>query len=337
MLTVRGHHPLASIASYLQGSFVCVGVRCIMFRIKINHQQLAKVMKVSDIDFLLIVLVVNLIKKLGHRYGRVIDAVSMAAKFTVYLTYLEEGKNLRRTGFLHHVEPRRVKEIVSEFEALVENGETLHLLGSVEPSYLIGFSYIWAEHFPMKPGESRLKLFNLTMSERLIVEASINTNIPECLAIHEEDLHYLIKELHEKSQASLPLEKRIAFSDALGEHAKFRLLESGTVKEIKLAQGPSAYILAKKDYSPRDRQARIHVMIQDLTRYFEGMYAWVDEEPEVMRGIETLGILPEDKDAAFQELDQLVRDWADKYHSESATNQVALQFLLSRHMDILKI
>lgn len=308
-----------------------------MVGIRVNHQQIAKAMKVSDIDLLLILLVVNLIKNLGHRYGRVIDAVSIAAKFAVYLTYLEEGQNLRRTGFLHHVEPRRVKEIVGEFESLVESGEPLHLLGSVEPSYLIGFSYIWAERFPMHDGESRLQLFNLTASERLIVEASIAPNIPKCLAITEEHLYCLIEELHEKSQSSLSLEKRTAFSDALGEHAKFRLLESGTVQEIKFAQGISAYILAKTDYSPRDRQARIHTMIQDLTHYFEGMYAWVDEDPEVMRGIETLGILPENKDAAFQELDQLVRAWADKYHSEEAANQVALQFLISRHADVLKI
>ena len=76
-------------------------------------------------------------------------------------------------------------------------------------------------------------------------------------------------------------------------------------------------------------------MIQDLTRYFEGMYAWVDEDPAVMRGIETLGMLPENKEAAFEELDQLMRTWADKYHSEDADNQVALQFLISRHMDAL--
>lgn len=308
-----------------------------MVGIKVNHQQLAKAMKVSDIDLLLILLVVNLIKNLGHRYGRVIDAVSMAAKFAVYLTYLEEGKNLRRTGFLHHVEPRRVKEIVSEFETLVESGEPLHLLGSIEPSYLIGFSYIWAEKFPMQDTESRLKLFNLTAGERFIVEASIAPSIPKCLAIREEQLYCLIEELHEQSQASLPIEKRTAFSDALGEHAKFRLLESGTVKEIKLSPGLSAYILAKTDYSPRDRQARIHTMIQDLTRYFEGMYAWVDEDPDVMRGIETLGMLPEHKEAAFEELDQLMRAWADKYHAEDADNQVALQFLISRHMDVLQI
>ena len=306
-----------------------------MVGIKVNHQQLAKAMRVSDIDLLLILLVVNLIKNLGHRYGRVIDAVSVAAKFAVYLTYLEEGKNLRRTGFLHHVEPRRVKEIVGEFESLVKSGEPLHLLGSIEPSYLIGFSYIWAEQFPLREGESRLKLFNLTESERLILEAGIGTDIPQCLAIREEHLNFLIEELHEKSQILLPPEKRTAFSDALGEHAKFRLLESGTVQEIKLAQGLSAYILAKTDYSPRDRQARIHTMIQDLTHYFEGMYAWVDEAPEVMRGIETLGILPERQETAFQELDQLVRDWADKYHSEEAKNQIALQFLLAPRVDML--
>lgn len=308
-----------------------------MVGIRINHHQLARAMKASDIDLLLIFLVVNLIKNLGHRYGSVIDAVSMVAKFAVYLTYLEEGKNLRRTGFLHHVEPRRVKEIVGEFEALVDSGEPLCLLGSIEPSYLIGFSYIWADKFPMKDGESRLINFDLTSSERFIVEASIPSNLPRCLAIREDHLYSMIEELHWKSQASLPLEKQTAFSDALAEHAKFRLLESETVKEIKLNPKLSAYILLKTDYSPRDRQARVYTMIQELTAYFEGMYAWVDEDPEVMRGIETLGILPEHRDLAFQELDQIVRAWADKYHSEDATNQIALQFLVSPYANVLKI
>lgn len=187
----------------------------------------------------------------------------------------------------------------------------------------------------MKEGDSRLKLFNLTASERLIVEATIAPNIPKCLAIREENLYSLIETLHEKSQATLPVDKRAPFSDALGEHAKFRLLESGTVQEIKLTQGIPAYILAKTEYSPRDRQARIQTMVQDLTRYFEWMYAWVDEDPGIMRGIETLGIPAERKDQAFQELDQLVRAWADKYHTEGDVDQIALQFLVGRHTDMM--
>jgi hypothetical protein len=79
----------------------------------------------------------------------------------------------------------------------------------------------------------------------------------------------------------------------------------------------------------------MQTMIQDLTRSFQWMYSWVNNDPEVMRGIETLEIEPEKRDIAMQELDEMVRAWADKYHSESdGSNIVALQFLVGPHQEI---
>lgn len=284
-------------------------------------------MMVSDIDLLLILLVVNLIKNLGHRYGSVIDAVSIAAKFAVYLTYLEEGRNLRRTGFLHHVEPRRVKEIVNEFSSLIENGGSLQMLGSAEPSYLIGISYAWMDKYPLKEGESRVKLFNLTERERILLEASLPQDIPQTLAIREDSLYKIIEHLHNLSQSYLPPTKQTAFSDALAEHAKFRLLESGTVREIKLSEGLVAYLLVKTDYSPKERQARVYTMVQDIIRAFNWLHPWVDEDPSVMRGIEVLEILPEQRPEALKEFDYIVREWANKYHTDNG-QPFALQFIM---------
>ncbi|WP_035986634.1 hypothetical protein [Leptolyngbya sp. KIOST-1] len=306
-----------------------------MVQIRVNHDKLAKALNVSDIDFFILLLVINLIKTFGHRYGKVIDAVSVAAKFAVYLTYLEEGNNLRRTGFLHHVEPRRVKEIVSEFDTLLENGGSLCLLGSVEPSYLIGFSYIWIEKYSLKEGESVTRLFNLTESERIIIEAGFPENTPKCLLLRECDVEALIKDLHDKAQSLLHESKRTAFSEALAEHAKYRLLAAETMQEIKITKDTSAYLLLKKDYSPKGRQARMQTMIQDLTRSFRWMYSWVDGEDGIMRGIETLEIAEEQKEEALQELDQMMRAWADKYHTESDGSKiVALQFLLGPHQEM---
>ena len=302
---------------------------------RVDHDKLANALNVSDIDFFLLLLVINLIKNFGHRYGRVIDSVSMAAKFAVYLTYLEEGNNLRRTGFLHHVEPRRVKEIVKEFDSLLEAGSSLCLLGSLEPTYLIGFAYMWIEKYSIANGQSRTELFSLTASERLILESSISKDAPSCAIIRESDVQELLKELHEKAQSLLPESQRTPSSEALIEHAKFRLIDSGTIQEIKFSKDSFAYLLARKDYSPRDKQARMQTMIQDLTRSFQWMYSWVNNDPEVMRGIETLEIEPEKRDIAMQELDEMVRAWADKYHSESdGSNIVALQFLVGPHQEI---
>jgi hypothetical protein len=306
-----------------------------MGQITIDHDRLAKALNVSDIDFLILLLVISLIKTFGHRYGKVIDAVSMAARFTVYLSYLEEGGNLRRAGFLHHVEPRRVKEIVEEFDALIENGDSLSMLGSVEPAYLIGFSYVWLEKYSLKRGESRFQLFSLTESEKLIIESSLPRNIPDCLILRESDVYMLIQELHERAQSLLPKNKRTPFSEALAEHAKFRLLTSEIIQEIKLSKDLTAYLLVKKDYSPKGKQARMQTMIQDLTRSFRWMYDWIDGSSKIMRGIETLEIRKENHDLALQELDQLVKTWADKYHVEGdGSNIIALQFIVGPHQEL---
>jgi ABC-type proline/glycine betaine transport system substrate-binding protein len=44
------------------------------------------------------------------------------------------------------------------------------------------------------------------------------------------------------------------------------------------------------------------------------MRDWADREPKVMRLLEELDIPPENLEQAMQELDEIIRAWADKYH-----------------------
>jgi hypothetical protein len=268
-------------------------------------------------------------KNFGHRYGSFIEAVSNAAKFVVYLTYLEEEQNLRRTGFIHHVEPKRVKAIVQEFEQVIQSGSPVQLLGSAEPNYLIGIPYIWRQKFPnCQDGQSRFKDFYLSTTERFLVESRFSKDFPDCLAITEYQLKGLIANLHNESQEFVHPYKKVKFSEALADHAKFRLIESGTVQEIKLDQHDAVYVLAKNEYSPKGEQARKQTMVQDLSRYFRLLSLWVDEDPHVMRGIETLNIYPDKRNEAIADLDTMIRQWADKYHTEDGTYSLALQFLV---------
>jgi hypothetical protein len=295
---------------------------------RIDHIEVAKSLNASEIDLLLILVGLNLMKSFGHRYGSFIEAISSAAKFVVYLTYLEQDQNLRRTGFIHHIEPKRVKAIVQEFEQVIQSGNPFRLLGSAEPHYLIGVPYLWQQKFPKcQKDQSRFKNFCLSTSEKFLVESRFPKTFPDCLAITECQLKELILILHDESQEFLPHSKKINFSEALAEHAKFRLIDSGTIQEIKLDKHNVAYVLAKNEYSPKGEQARKQTMVQDLSRYFRFLSLWVDEDPHVMRGIETLNIDPDKREEAVSELDMMIRKWADKHHTEEGTYALALQFL----------
>jgi hypothetical protein len=69
-----------------------------------------------SIDKLLFYIAHLALKFGGHRYGSFIEAATTAAKLSVYVSYLEHGRSLNKTGLLHHIEPKRVKEIIREVE-----------------------------------------------------------------------------------------------------------------------------------------------------------------------------------------------------------------------------
>ncbi|MEM6423964.1 MAG: heterocyst differentiation control protein [Cyanobacteria bacterium P01_H01_bin.119] len=271
----------------------------------------------SAADQVLLYLALNTMKVGGHRYGAFLDAAATAAKFSIYSTYLEQGRNLRKTGFLYHVEPKRVRVIVKEVEAALEEGKALKTLASQEPYYLVGLPHLWQEQYPWKQGTSRIDWNGLLASEKEELEASLPDNLPQARLLNAFEFDELIVLLHTQSQIDLPSERRISLSDAMSEHIKFRLLHSGTVMPVEspLLKIPF-YVLTRTTYAPRGERERVFAMIQDVARFFQLLQDWVAEKPGVMRILEVFDIAPADKDAALKELDVMLKSWADKYHQD---------------------
>lgn len=280
-------------------------------------------LQASPADQILIYLAMTVMKIGGHRYGAFLDAATTAAKLAIYSTYLEQRKNIRKTGFLYHVEPKRVKAIVKEIEQAFANGQMLRILSSQESYYLIALPHLWQEKYAHTPPSPRLQVRGLTPSERKQIEASLPPNLPPARLLDEVEFLNLIQLLHELSQAELPEGQRMAFSDALSEHIKFRLLHSGTVIQVDspLLEIP-VFALAQRVYSPKGERERVITMIDDVARFFSLLQGWVHEEPGVLRAIEVLDIDPEQQDAALQELDKMLQAWADKYHVDGGIPMV---------------
>jgi hypothetical protein len=76
------------------------------------QKELIQSLGIEGIDRLLFYLAITALELGGYRYGSFLEAASNAAKFAVYVSYLEEDKSLKRTGLIYHIEPKRVKTIV---------------------------------------------------------------------------------------------------------------------------------------------------------------------------------------------------------------------------------
>ena len=98
-----------------------------------SNTDLVKKLDPSAIDEIMMYLAFSAMCTGGHRHGAFLDAAATAAKCAIYTTYVEQGKNLRMTGHLHHIEPKRVKVIVEEMQAALTEGRILKMLGSQEP------------------------------------------------------------------------------------------------------------------------------------------------------------------------------------------------------------
>jgi hypothetical protein len=284
------------------------------------------VLENSPADWILFYLAMSTMKMGGHRYGAFLDAATTAAKLAIYTTYQEQGRNIRKTGFLYHVEPKRIKAIVQEVEAALEQGQGMKGLNAKEPYYLIALPFLWQEQFPAKPSESRIPIRGLTPGERRQIEDSLPPNVPLARILDQVEFNELVEMLHELSQAELPENHRMPFSDALMSHIKFRLLHSGTVIQIDspLVSIP-LFALASESYTPKGERERVFAMIDDVARYFSLLQAWVKEEPGVLRGVEVFDIDIDRRQEALEELDDMLRTWADKYHQEGGFPMV-LQF-----------
>jgi len=268
----------------------------------------------SAMDQIMLYLAFSAMRTSGHRHGAFLDAAATAAKCAIYMTYLEQDQNLRMTGHLHHIEPKRVKVIVEEVRQALTEGKLLKMLGSQEPGYLIQLPYVWLEQYPWQPGRSRIAGTSLTSEEKRQLESKLPPMIPDAQLITSFQLMDIIEFLHARSQEDLPEERRLPMSEALAEHIKRRLLYSGTIVRIDSPWGMPFYALTRSSYSPQDDEERTYIMVEDTARYFRLMKNWADRQPQVVRMLETLDIPPERVDQALEELDEVLRQWADRYH-----------------------
>jgi hypothetical protein len=268
----------------------------------------------SAIDQILLYLAFCAMRTGGHRHGAFLDAAATAAKCAIYMTYLEQGHNLRMTGHLHHIEPKRVKAIVEEIQEALTHGKLLKMLGSQEPRYLIQLPYVWLEQYPWNPDKSRIPGSNLTTEEKQFLERKLPDNLPPAQLINSFQLVELIDFLHCRSQEEFDPEQRMPLSEALTEHIRRRLLYSGTVLRIDSPWGMPFYALGRSSYSPVDQEERTYIMIEDTARFFRLMRDWADRTDQVVRILEVLDIPEDQVEEALGELDYLVRQWADRYH-----------------------
>jgi hypothetical protein len=278
------------------------------------RQLLIKRLCSSAIDQIMLCLAFSALCTSGHRHGAFLDAAATAAKYAIYTTYGEEGNNLRRTGHLHHIEPKRVKVIVEEVRQALTEGKTLKVLGSNEPHYLIQLPQIWLEQYPREQGRSRVPSNSLTQSEKRQIEAELPVNLPDARLVNVFELMDMIEFLHDRAQADLPLDRRIPLSEAMTDHIKCRLLHSGTVTRISSPLSIPLYALTRMSYSPFDAEERTDTMLEDTARCFRLMRDWADRQPQVIRILEELDIAPGQVDRALSELDDIIRNWADRYH-----------------------
>jgi hypothetical protein len=271
-------------------------------------------------DQILIYLAFTAMRMGGHRHGAFLDAAATAAKCAVYTTYQEQEGNLRMTGMLHHIEPKRVKAIVKEIEAALHQGSLLKLLGSQEPHYLIQLPCLWLERYPWQPGESRLAGSSLTPSELAQLEAQCTPNLPPAQILNVFQFMDMIELLHNRNQENFPSDQRTPLSESLAEHIRRRLIHSGTVLTIENSRGLPFYVLARCSYAPAGENERESVVIEDTARYFQLMRTWAQQEPdqpqEILRILEELAIPPHLLPQALEDLDQILRSWADRYHQD---------------------
>ncbi|MDZ8186924.1 MAG: heterocyst differentiation master regulator HetR [Nostoc sp. ChiSLP02] len=281
-----------------------------------NDIDLIKRLDPSAMDQIMLYLAFSAMRTSGHRHGAFLDAAATAAKCAIYMTYLEQGQNLRMTGHLHHLEPKRVKIIVEEVRQALTEGKLLKMLGSQEPRYLIQLPYVWLEKYPWQPGRSRVPGTSLTSEEKRQIEQKLPPNLPDAQLVSSFEFLDLIEFLHKRSQEDLPPEHQMPLSEALGEHIKRRLLYSGTVTRIDSPWGMPFYALTRPFYAPADDQERTYIMVEDTARYFRMMKNWAERRRNAMRLLEELDILPEKMEQAMEELDEIIRAWADKYHQD---------------------
>lgn len=277
---------------------------------------LIKLLSPSAMDQIMLYLAFSALRMSGHRHGAFLDAAATAAKCAIYMTYMEHDGNIRLTGLLHHIEPKRVKAIVEEVRQALTEGKLLKMLGSQEPRYLIQLPPEWLRQYGWYPGIPRIPGSTLSADEKRVIEQKLPPGLPDAQLLTSFQFLDLIEFLHQRSQEGLPAEQQMPMSEALAEHIKRRLTYSGTVTRIDSPWGMPFYALTRASYSPNDDDERTYVMIEDTARFFRLMQDWAGRRPRVMRVLEELDIPEERIEQAIDELDEILREWADRYHQD---------------------
>ncbi|MEM1395455.1 MAG: heterocyst differentiation control protein, partial [Cyanobacteria bacterium P01_H01_bin.150] len=227
---------------------------------------------------------------------------------------------------------KRVKAIVEEVRQALTEGRLLKMLGSQEPRYLIQFPYVWMEKYPWQPGRSRIPGTSLTSEEKRQIEQKLPSNLPDAQLITSFEFLELIEFLHKRSQEDLPEKHQMPLSEALAEHIKRRLLYSTTVTRVDSPWGMPFYALTRPYYATASDEERTYIMVEDTARFFRMMREWSEKQRNTMRVLEEMDIPPERIDDALEELDQIIRAWADKYH-EVGGAPMALQMVFGKKED----
>ncbi len=284
--------------------------------------ELFQTLSPSAMDQIMLYLAFIAMRTSGHRHGAFLDAAATAAKCAIYMTYMEQEQNIRHTGHLHHIEPKRVKVIVEEVREALATGKLLKMFGAQEPRYLIEFPYVWLEQFPWQQGEPRIHNNNLPIEYKRELEAKLPTSIPNAQVINSFQFLELIEFLYNRSQQHISVDRKVPISEAFTEHIKRRLIYSGTVSRIDCPWGLPFYLLNRSYYAPVEEEERTYTMIEDTAQYFRLMRDWAAHQPKVMRVLEELDVAPDQIDAAQAELDNTIRAWADKYHQPGGETMV---------------
>lgn len=268
----------------------------------------------SALDQIMLYLAFSAMHSSGHRHGAFLDAAATAAKCAIYTTYMEERQNLRLTGQLHHIEPKRVKVIVEEVEQALSAGSLLKMLGSNGPRYLIQLPYLWLERHPWQAGQSRIGGTSLTSAEKAAMQDKLPATLPDAQVISSLEFMDLLEILHSRAQEDGPEDQQAALSEAMTDHIRRRLIHSGTVMRIDSPGGIPFYALLRVSYTPADDDERAYTAVEDTARYFSLMKDWAERQPKAIRILEELNISSDRVDLALQELDELLSDWANRYH-----------------------
>jgi Heterocyst differentiation regulator C-terminal Hood domain/Peptidase family S48 len=189
------------------------------------------------------------------------------------------------------------------------------------------------ERYPWQLGTPRIsETFNITFEEKQQIEKQLPNNLPNAQIVSLSQFTQLTDLLHARAQKSTTDSQRQSLSQDISDYIKHRLILSGAVKQFQCAHGLTYYALIRDSYCPTDDKERLYVMVDDMARYFRMLKNWQERQPHTLRFLEHLDIKVENLNQALEELDIVVRDWANKYHDNDGT-PIVLQAMVGLQED----